>query len=133
MYDLTLAILSRQEGRMSLTIDELSQSSCYRRRTAYAAPARSDHTGLSALCATVFAPGLAPCAAPAPRSDSRAWCTYSYGRVAGDGVGHGAPLHQLPPGLEPGHLVSPSREPDAVEPACQPIGPAGGHDRAGGG
>src|SRR5687768_2538973 len=60
VLDSTLAILSRQEGRMSRTIDELSQSSYYRRRTPHAAPARGNHTGLSALCATVFAPGLGP-------------------------------------------------------------------------
>src|SRR5262244_3509178 len=90
----TLAILSRQEGRMSRTIDELSQSSCYRRRTSYATPAGSDHTGLDALGATVFAPGLASCAALASRRDPHAWGTYGDGRLAGDGVGHGAPLHQ---------------------------------------
>src|SRR5262249_29987998 len=49
----TLAILSRQEGGMSRTIDELSQSSCYRRRTSYPTPAGSDHPGLDALGATV--------------------------------------------------------------------------------
>ena len=59
----TLAIVSRQEGGMSLTIDELCQSSCYRRRTSDAAPARSHHTGLGAFCTTLFAPGLAPCPA----------------------------------------------------------------------
>ncbi len=51
---------------MSLAIDEICQSSCYRRKTCHAAPARSDHTGVGALCATVCAPGLAPCPTVAP-------------------------------------------------------------------
>jgi hypothetical protein len=47
---------------MSLTIDELSQSSCYRKRTSHATPARRHHTGVGPLRAIVFAPGLAFCA-----------------------------------------------------------------------
>jgi Macrocin-O-methyltransferase (TylF) len=43
----TLAIVSRQEGGMFLTIDELCQSSCDRRRTSHAAPARSHHIGVT--------------------------------------------------------------------------------------
>src|SRR5205807_1133758 len=53
----TLAILNRQEGGMSFKIAELFQSSCYRRRTCHATPARSDHTDIGTLCATLFAPG----------------------------------------------------------------------------
>src|SRR6266850_4139849 len=133
IFSSTLAILSGHEGRMCLTIDELSHSSCYRQRTSYATPARSDHTGLGALCTTVFASGLAPCSALAPGSDPYASCTRGHGRLAGDRVGNGAPLHPLPPGLESGHLVRPPGESDAVEPACHAIGPTGGHDRAVGG
>src|SRR5215218_266134 len=50
----TLAIFSRQEGEMCLTIDELLPSSCYRRRTSHATPARGDHTGLNPVRATLF-------------------------------------------------------------------------------
>jgi hypothetical protein len=39
--DPTLAILSRHGGAMSLTIDDLGQRSCDRRRTSHGAPARS--------------------------------------------------------------------------------------------
>jgi hypothetical protein len=38
--DSTMAVLSRQEGEMSLTRDKLCQRSSYRRRTFPAAPAR---------------------------------------------------------------------------------------------
>jgi hypothetical protein len=44
-----LAILRRQEGGTSFTIDELSESSCYRRRRSHAAPARSYHRALGTL------------------------------------------------------------------------------------
>jgi hypothetical protein len=111
----TLAILSRQEGRRSRTIDELSQSPCSRRRTSHAAPARRDHPGLGALCATVFAPGLAPRAALAPGCDPHAWCTYRHGRL-GDGVGSRAPPHQRPSGVEPGHVVGAPGQPNLVGP-----------------
>jgi hypothetical protein len=71
---------------MSLAIDELSQSSCYRRRASYAAPATSDRAGLGALCVTVFAPSLAPGAAFAPGTDTHSWCPHRHGRLAGDGL-----------------------------------------------
>jgi hypothetical protein len=45
---------------MSLTIDDLYQSSCDRMRTSHATPARSDHIGLGAFCTNLCAPGLAP-------------------------------------------------------------------------
>ena len=54
----TLAILRRQEGRMSLTIDDLCQSLCSRGRTAHATPARRHHIGLGPVCTTLFASGL---------------------------------------------------------------------------
>jgi hypothetical protein len=90
---------------MSLTIDELCQSSCYRRRTWHAALARIDHTGVGALCATVFRPGLAPCTSITPRSDVDSRAPYGHGRLAGHGTGHGEPFHQLSSGPEPGHVV----------------------------
>ena len=92
--DSTLAILSRQEGEVYLTIDELCQSSCSRRRTSHATPARSHHTGLVPFCTTVFAPGLAPRPAVAPGRDPRPRGAHRHRRLAGDGSGHGAPLHQ---------------------------------------
>src|SRR6266850_4571712 len=101
IFSSTLAILSGHEGRMCLTIDELSHSSCYRQRTSYATPARSDHTGLGALCTTVFASGLAPCSALAPGSDPYARTPHRGRCLAGDGACHGAPLHELPSCPEP--------------------------------
>src|SRR5215475_5520159 len=59
-----------QEGAMSLTIDDLWQSSCYRRRTSHATPARSDHTGLGTLCATRFGARLEACAGPTAGGDA---------------------------------------------------------------
>ena len=41
---------------MFLTIDDLCQSSCDRRRPSHATPARSHHMGLGLVCTTVFAP-----------------------------------------------------------------------------
>jgi hypothetical protein len=82
----TLAILSRQGGEMSLTIDDLYQSSCYRGRTSHATPARSHHTGLAAFCTTVFAPRLAPCTGLAPGSDAGPRRTYGDSRLTGDGA-----------------------------------------------
>jgi hypothetical protein len=43
--DWTLAILNRQGGGMSLTIDDICESSYYRKRICHAVPIRSDHTG----------------------------------------------------------------------------------------
>ena len=45
---------------MSLRIDDLCESACYRRRTSDAAPARSHLIGLDPFCATLFASGLGP-------------------------------------------------------------------------
>jgi hypothetical protein len=47
---------------MSCTVAELFQSSCDRRRTGQATPARSDHTNIGALGATLVEPGVGPCA-----------------------------------------------------------------------
>src|SRR5882672_6590316 len=76
----TLAILSRQEGEISLTIDELCQSSPYRRRPSHATPARSDHTGLGVFCTTVFHSDLEARATVAARSHPDPWCPYRHGR-----------------------------------------------------
>src|SRR6266542_6777935 len=99
---------------MSLTIDDLFQSSCYRRRTCHAAPTRSDHPGVGAFCATVFAPGLAPCPTLAPGGDSGPWDTHGHGRLEGHGACHGAPFHERPSGLEPGYMVRAPGRPDSV-------------------
>jgi hypothetical protein len=40
---------------MCLTIDELSPKFMRSKEISHATPARSDHTGLGPLCATVFA------------------------------------------------------------------------------
>src|SRR5882724_6255899 len=92
----------RQEGGMSFKIAELFQSSCYRRRTGHATPARSDHTNIGTFCATLFTPGVVPCTIIAPGSDLDSWCTHRGGRLADDGAERRAPLHQLPSGVEPG-------------------------------
>ena len=59
--------------------------------------------------------------------------THGDRRLAGDGVGDGAPLHQLPSGLEPGHLVGPPGQSDSVGRAHHAAGAPGGDDRARGG
>ena len=55
---------------------------------------------------TLFAPGLVSCAIIAPGSDLDSWCAHRDRRLAGDGAGHGTSLHELPSGVEPGHLVA---------------------------
>jgi len=72
---------------MSFTIAELFQSSCYQGRTSHAAPARSDHTGVSSLCATVFAPGVVPCTVVAGGGDFGSQGTHRDGGLARDGLG----------------------------------------------
>src|SRR5262249_46367085 len=52
-----------------------------------------------------------------------------HGRVAGHGVGHGAPIHQFPWCLDPGRLLRPPREPDSVGLARHRVGAAGSNDR----
>ena len=49
------------------------------------------------------------------------------------GLGDGAPLHQLPSGLEPGHLVSPPGQSDSVGLAHHAAGAPGSDDRPRGG
>src|SRR5215831_10072784 len=98
--------LSRQEGERSLTIDDLCERSCYRRRTAHATPARSYLTSLSPFCATLFPAGLGPRANLALGRASGPRCSYCDGGLADHGVGPGAAVHELPPGPQPGHLVS---------------------------
>lgn len=66
----TLAFMNRQGGEMSLRIDDLCESACYRRRTSDAAPARSHLTGLDPFCATLFASGLGPRASLALECDT---------------------------------------------------------------
>jgi hypothetical protein len=118
---------------MSSTIDELGQSSCDRRRTFHVAPARSHHIGVISLCATLFAPGLAPCPDPPPRCDAHARSPHRDRRLAGDGVGGGAPFHQRSSRLEPGDLVSTPGQSDALGPAHPPAGPVSSGDGARGG
>jgi hypothetical protein len=98
----TLAIVSRQEGGMSRTIDELCERSCARRRTSHATPPRSDQTGLGAFCATLVAANLAPCPDPPPGHEAHPRSPHGARRLAGDGIGGGAPFHQRPSRLEPG-------------------------------
>ena len=66
---------------MSFQIAELFHSSCDRRRTCHATPARSDHTNIGTLCATLVAPGVVPCASMAPGSDLDSWCAHCDGRL----------------------------------------------------
>src|SRR5262245_10504135 len=88
----TLAILSRQGSEVPRMIDALSQSSCYRRRTSYAAsPARCDHTGFSRVRATLFGAGLVPCPGIILGGDSGAQSPHGDQCLAGDGVCHGTP------------------------------------------
>ena len=47
---------------MSLTIDELSPKFTLSKEVSHATPARSDHTGVGSVCATVFTACLAACA-----------------------------------------------------------------------
>src|SRR5215831_21424249 len=98
--------LSRQGGERVLTIDDLCERSHYRRRTAHAAPARSYLTRLSPFCATLFPAGLGPRANLALGRASGTWGSYCDGCLADHGVGPGAAVHELPPGPQPGHLVS---------------------------
>ena len=121
---------SRQEGRMCLMIDELSHSSCYRRRTSHATPARGNHTGMSAFRATLFGPRLAPCPGLAPGSDARSRGPHGDSGPAGDGAGHGAPLHPRPSRPQPGDLVSTAGESDAVRVAHHAVRARGSDDRA---
>jgi hypothetical protein len=118
---------------MSRTIDELCQRSYYRRRTSHVAPARSHHIGVSSLCTTLFAPSLAPCPDPAPGCDAYSRSPHSDCRLAGDGVGGGAPFHQLPSRLEPGYLVSAPGQSDTLGPAHHTAGPFGSRACARGG
>jgi hypothetical protein len=99
---------------MCLTVDELSQSSCDRRRPSHAPPARSDHPGVGPVSATVFAARLAPCPGVTRGRDPRARSPHGDRRLAGDGPGGGAPLHELSLGPEPSRLVGSPREPDSV-------------------
>ncbi|MGH8069571.1 MAG: hypothetical protein ACRERE_30895 [Candidatus Entotheonellia bacterium] len=115
---------------MSRTREERCQRACDRRRTSPVAPARSPHRGASAGCATRVAPGLAPGRHPAPGREAPARRPPGDRRLAGDGVGGGAPWHQRPSRLEPGPLVRAPRPSAARGPAHQAAGPVGSHERA---
>src|SRR2546430_14331032 len=116
---------------MSLTIDELSQSSCDRRRTSPdTTPAPPDHTDLGPVCATLFGARLAACAGVAPGGGADARLPPGDRGLAGDGACPGTPVYQRPSGLEPRHLVSAPRQPDAVRRAHHAAGAAGSDDRA---
>src|SRR5215467_11946102 len=121
--------LSRQGGERVLTIDDLCERSHYRRRTAHAAPARSYLTRLSPFCATLFPAGLGPRANLALGRASGTWGSYCDGCLADHGVGPGAAVHELPPGPQPGHLVSAPGQADSARAA--PHGPDAprDHDR----
>src|SRR4029434_2541869 len=56
----------------------------------HATPARSDHTNIGTLCATLFAPGVVPCAIIAPGSGLDSWCAHCDGplRVMGLAMEH---------------------------------------------
>src|ERR671935_2409640 len=114
---------------MCLTIAELSPKFTRSKETSHATPARGNHTGIGAFRTTLFRPRLGPCPALALGRDADAWAPYGDGRPARDGVGHGAPLHQRPAGLEPGHVVGPPRESDSVGLAHHAAAPSGGDDR----
>src|SRR5262245_49553770 len=113
---------------MSLTIDELSPKFMLTKEACDATPARYHHTGLSAVRTTLFRPCLAPCASTTPGSDADAWGPYGDCGLAGDGACHGAPLHELPSGPEPGDVVGPPRESDSVRRADYAAGPSGSDD-----
>ena len=118
---------------MSLTIDDLCHSSCDRRRTSHAPPARSHQTGLGLFCTTVFAPGLAPCSALRLGGHSRPWCTHGDSGMTGDGAGGRAPLHERSSGPEQSDVVGPPWESDAGRGADHAAGPLGSDDRSWGG
>jgi len=113
---------------MSLTIEDLCERSCYRRRTSSAAPARSHLTRLGLLCATLFPAGLGPRASLALGCDAGPRPSYRDGGLADHGVGPGAAVHALPPGPQPGHLVSVPGQSEAARAAphgpCAPRGHA---------
>jgi hypothetical protein len=99
---------------MCLTIDELSQRSSSRGRTPHATPARSGHTGVGPLHATLVAAGLAPCARVTSGGDGDSGSPDSRRCLAGDGIGAGAPCQPRPSRPQPRDLVSSSRQPDAL-------------------
>src|SRR4029434_2503737 len=115
---------------MSRTIDELSPKFILSTEVSHATPARRDHSGGGALCATVFAPSLAPCPALAARRDSGSWSPHGDGRLASHGDGPGTSLHELPSCLESSNLVRPAREPDSVGYPPHATGTARGDGRA---
>jgi hypothetical protein len=108
---------------MSLTIDERSPKVMRSQEISPAAPARSAHTGLGSLCATVFAPCLAPGPGLARGREARAWGPHGDRRSVRDGPGGGAPLYERSSGPDPGSRVSAPREPDAVGLTDRAVGP----------
>jgi hypothetical protein len=69
---------------------------------------------LAPFCSNLFAPGLAPCAAPASGSDAGLRRAYGDGCLTSDEVERRAPLHELPLRLEPGHMVRAPGCPDPI-------------------
>jgi hypothetical protein len=98
-----------------------------------APPARCHQTGLRAVRTTLFGPRLAPCAGLALGGEARAWGFHGDRGLMDDGAVGRAPLHQLSSGLEPGGLVSPPRESDAVRGAHYAAGPPWRNHHPGGG
>src|SRR5262245_34732347 len=127
----TLAIWSGQEGRNYLMIDELSPKCRLSKEVSYAPPARSDHTGLSSLCATLFTPRLAPCASLTLGGNSHPRSSHRDGRRAGHGVGDGVPLHELSSGPEPGLGVGPPGQSDTARAVPHGLCAPRGDDRPG--
>src|SRR6266540_212383 len=115
---------------MSLTIAELSPKFMRSKEISHATPARSDHTGVGPVCATLFGSGLAPCPTVAPGSDSGLWAPHGLRGFAGDGPGRRTTLYELSSGPEPRHLVDPARESDSVGIAHYGAGASGGDDCA---
>jgi hypothetical protein len=113
---------------MCLTIDELSPKVMLSKEDLHAAPARSDHTGVSSVCATVFAAGLALCLTLVSGGNAGSGSPYSHGRLTGHGAGDGARFHELPSGLEPGHVVSAPGQSDAARGAHYVAGARRGDD-----
>src|SRR5262247_579560 len=113
---------------MCLTIAELSPKFMLSKETPHVPPAGGNHTGISPVRTTLFGPRLGPCPTLARGRHPDAWDAHGDGGPTRDGAGHGAALHELPSGPEPGHLVGPPGESDAVRLADGAAGPPRSED-----
>jgi hypothetical protein len=118
---------------MCLTIDERSPQVMRSKEDLHAAPARSDHTGVGSVCATVFTVGLASRPTRASGGDAGSGSPYGHGRLTGHGVGDGARLHARPSGPKPGHVVSAPGQSASARVAHDVAGARRGDDRPWGG